>query len=284
MKKIQILLDGKTFHPQHTFENGQCFRWRKMDESYVGVIKNAIVKVAPLGEDYCAEVVKGQLDVESLEHYFDIGTPYETMVNALGKKDKWLNAALQIVKGLRLLRQDPFEMLITFIISSNNNIPKITMSVEDLCLRYGEEIGTYQGIRFYAFPTLEALSSLTEEDLKVRAIGYRAKALHLTIQKIVDESLDLAAPYGMTLEEGIQWLTQFYGVGEKVAQCVLLFGYQNGDAYPIDTWVKQLLKTLYGVENHQKQFIESYFDEYRGFAQQVLFYYMRQFYNKGIQS
>lgn len=281
MKKIQLCLNGKSFHPKHTFENGQCFRWIQDGDEYIGVVDEALVRVKPKGRDFIAEVLLGSLEMDRLKTYFDCETDYLAMEALLSQKDPWLEKAFKIGSGLRLLRQDPFEMLMTFIISSNNNIPKIRLSVEDLCARYGKLLGTYKGIDYYTFPTLDVLAQCSEDDLKVKAIGYRAKSLYKTLEKLKAEAIDLSIPFGLDLEDGIEWLKQFYGVGDKVAQCILLFGYGKEDAYPIDTWVKQMLKELYGVEKNQKAFIETYFGDHRGFAQQVLFYYMRNYYAKG---
>jgi N-glycosylase/DNA lyase len=281
----ELWLNAKTFHPVHTFENGQCFRWQPEGDAYTGIIGQAVVRVEPdeAGNGYRAYTVAGTLTNAQLAAYFDEGTDYVAIETALCKQDKWLRTALSRVSGLRLLRQDPFEMLLSFIISSNNNIPKIRMSIEDLCTRYGAHIGTYRGKAYYAFPSPEALADLEEEDFAVKAVGYRAKSLYRTVRRLADENIDLTLPVSMPLKESVLWLQQFYGVGEKVAHCILLFGYHQTEAYPIDTWVKQMLTTLYGVEEKQqayKAFIETYFVTYRGYAQQVLFYYMRSYYSK----
>ncbi|MBS7525750.1 8-oxoguanine DNA glycosylase [Fusibacter paucivorans] len=281
----KLWLSAATFHPVHTFENGQCFRWRAEGDAYVGVIDAAVVCVtqADDGKGYWADVVLGTLSEARLKDYFDEATDYETIMSSLREQDEWLQKAVDYGCGLRLLRQNSFEMLLSFIISSNNNIPKIRMSIEDLCQKYGLLLGSFHDKDYYAFPTLEVLANLEEEAFSVKAVGYRSKALFQTVRKLSDEALDLDVPSHMTLEEATAWLRQFYGVGEKVAHCILLFGYYQTDAYPIDTWVKQLLTTLYGVEanaNAYKAFIENYFVMYRGYAQQMLFYYMRSCYSK----
>ena len=282
---MTLLRLAKTqFNPVHTFENGQCFRWQVTENGYVGVVKGSLIQVEEVEDAYTISVLLGDISREALETYFDLETDYAAIEAALQKHDKWLEAALSHIQGLRILKQEPFEVLISFIISSNNNIPKIKMSIEDLCERFGEPIGEFNGKMYFAFPTLENLASCDEEALKkVRAIGYRAKAIYKTVQIISQTSLDLDKPNQLSLEEGVTWLTQFYGVGEKVAHCVLLFGYYKTDAYPIDTWVKKLLSELYGVPDKKgahQAFIKSYFTQYSGYAQQLLFYYMRCFYTK----
>ena len=281
-----LRLAKSEFNPVHTFENGQCFRWHLTDNGYVGVVNNSLIQVEEAEDAYVVSLLSGEITPTSLVDYFDLETNYATIEATLRKHDQWLEAALNQIQGLRILKQEPFEMLITFIISSNNNIPKIKMSIEDLCERFGKPIGTVNEKTYYAFPTLESLVSCTEEDLKkVRAIGYRAKAIYNTVQKISELSLDLKTPHDLSLEDGVTWLRQFYGVGEKVAHCVLLFGYYKTDAYPIDTWVKKLLSELYGVPDKKgahQAFIKSYFTQYSGYAQQLLFYYMRCFYTKSV--
>jgi len=281
-----IKLTKSEFNPVNTFENGQCFRWQATAKGYVGVVRGSLIQVIEREDSYDISVLAGNMTQMSLASYFDVGTDYAIIEATLRKHDQWLEAALNAIKGLRLLKQEPFEVLLSFIISSNNNIPKIKMTIEDLCERYGEQVGIFEGKTFYAFPTPERLASCDEEELrKVRAIGYRAKALYKTVQRLSETALDLNIPYALTLDEGVLWLRQFYGVGEKVAHCILLFGYDKTDAYPIDTWVKKLLFELYGVPDKKgahQAFIKSYFTQYSGYAQQLLFYYMRCFYTKGV--
>ena len=272
-----IVLDKDTFDPFHTFTCGQCFRWWSDGSRWYGIVKGCLIAVSEEDCSYDVRALAGDLEDKALSSYFDVQTPYRAITDVLRRQDHWLEAAVDYGKGIRLLRQDPLEMLLTFIVSSNNNIPKIKMTVEALCEAYGQPIQTPLGVK-HAFPTLEALSVLTEEDFKVKSIGYRSKAVYKAVRRLCDEGLDLNKPFELGYEDGKAWLMQFYGIGEKVADCILLFAYGKPEAFPLDTWVKRMLRELYGVKDKQKDyeaFIGAYFNQYGGYAQQYLFHYIR---------
>lgn len=276
-----MVLKSSHFEPVSTFECGQCFRWEKCENGYRGIVKGAILTLRPDARDYRVEIEKALYPIEDayLAHYFDEHADYDSIWKHLKKKDRFLKTAVSNYKGMRLLNQEPFETLITFIISANNNIPKIKMSVEALSQRFGTYIGTIDGREYYSFPTVEALAEASLEALQVKGIGYRAKAVSLTAKRILEESIDLEKMRQLSYIESKNELTKFYGVGEKVADCVLLFSLGHKQAFPIDTWVKKMLQTLYEVEDHPrayKDFVENYFTDYGGYAQQFLFYYMRE--------
>ncbi|MBF4695008.1 DNA-3-methyladenine glycosylase family protein [Fusibacter ferrireducens] len=276
-----MFLKSNDFNPIFTLECGQCFRWLKEAEQYVGVVNGAIISITDLGQDYDIKIEKALSPISDdfLRHYFDESSNYNKILEVLSEKDDYLKASISAYRGLRLLNQDPFETLITFIISANNNIPKIKMSVEALSHKFGTCIGEYNGRLYYSFPTVEALAEAELEDLKVKGMGYRAKAVSLAAKRIRDEQIDLASYREDTYEAAQTALMQFYGVGEKVADCILLFSLNHKEAFPIDTWVKRMLRTFYNIEDQPrayKTFVAQYFTEYGGYAQQFLFYYMRE--------
>ncbi len=281
-----LFIESEKMNPKHTFECGQCFRWQRQGDAYLGVVDQAVIKVERVErnseEIYKIECVLGDVDRDRLWHYFDLDTDYEAIGRELATKDDHLRKAIALSKGLRLLNQAPFETLITFIISSNNNIPKIKLSVEALSQKFGQFIGTYEGQKYYAFPTLDQLSHQDLEALRVKGIGYRNKSVYRTVQQLISGEYDLLAMRGLNYQETHTYLKQFYGVGDKVADCVALFAYGKREAFPIDTWVKKMLKTLYGVEDKAPEFVKTYFTSHGGYAQQYLFYYMRSFYGKGL--
>lgn len=278
-------ISSRYFSPEDTFECGQCFRWQKKDDgTYIGVVDHAVVEVSPMGTDYELSVVAGEIAEDRLMHYFDLETDYAPICDYLRVKDDWLKRSIESGSGIRILNQDPFETLISFAISANNNIPKIKMAIEALSETLGTEIGTVADKVYYAFPTVEQIREANEAALKVRGMGYRFKAVGEIAHRISEQHLDLNHPFLIEDSEGIEWLKQFYGVGDKVASCVLLFAYGKRDAFPIDTWVKRLLRELYGVDDTTgayASFVEQYFDLYGGYAQQYLFHYMRNIKKKG---
>lgn len=273
-----MIITGEYFNPKDTFECGQSFRWRKIDDLYVGVVRRSVLVLEPLSEGYKVKVLGDPMSDSAIGSYFDEDADYRDIIEKLSQKDSWLEKATAFGKGIRLLNQDPFEMLITFIISSNNNIPKIKMSVEALSEQFGDYLMTYNGVRLYSFPTLEQLRTCTTSDLNVKAMGYRARYIANAVRQIHENHLDLNLPFEQDYVTSKMWLKQLYGIGDKVADCVLLFSYRKKNAFPIDTWVKKMLRELYGVEDRQRAyetFVDDYFNLYGGYAQQYLFYYMR---------
>ena len=266
------------FDAKKTFNCGQCFRWRQKEDRYIGIVGHSVIS---LREDDISQTgfnvtLYGQdLSDEALFTYFDGARDYAAILEILSQKDEHLSAAVHEGNGIRILNQEPFETLISFIISSNNHIPKIKMSIEALAEKFGKPIGTLDGLDLYAFPNAEDLHHADLEALNVKAIGYRSKSVKNTCDAIVLNQIDLSIPFKLAYEEAQTWLMQFYGVGEKVADCILLFAYGKDEAFPIDTWVKKILGDLYGVQSGYSDFIRHYFIDFPGIAQQYLFYYMR---------
>lgn len=273
-----MIINNEFFNPKDTFECGQSFRWRKINNLYVGVVRRSVLVIKPLPGAYEVEVFGESLSDSEIRNYFDEDADYGRIIKMLSQKDTWLEKATDFGKGIRLLNQEPFEILMTFIISSNNNIPKIRMAVEALSEQFGDYLMTYEGVRLYAFPTIEQLKACTVEQLSVKGMGYRARYIANAVRQIENDELDLNLPYELDYGTSKSWLKQLYGVGDKVADCVLLFSYKKKNAFPIDTWVKKMLHELYDVADQQKAyeiFVDDYFDVYGGYAQQYLFYYMR---------
>jgi len=301
-----IYLNRDFLDSEKTLECGQCFRWYKQGDVYVGVIRNSILVISAETERHLTpEMTIDSLDVkvvtpdfkspnlgvyrvdiygevlseQEIRDYFDMDTDYETILETLKQMDEHMLAAVEYGKGIRILRQDPYEMLISFILSANNNIPKIKMTIEDLSQKYGKYIGELtigdHRASYYTFPSAQVISELAEGDLVAKAIGYRAKAVYETCRRIVGEAIDLNSCRQLTYSETIEWLRGFYGVGEKVANCVALFGYYQIEAFPVDTWVKKILADFYNVTTHPEAFAKAHFKYYPGIAQQYLFHYYR---------
>lgn len=202
-------------------------------------------------------------------HYFDLETDYRQYERAIVPEDAYLKAAFSFGSGIRILYQDPWEMLITFIISQRKNIPAIRQAVEALSKKCGTCMDKENEI--YAFPTPEQLSSLTLEELKSLSLGYRAKYIYETTKQVVDGSLAIAQWSTLTDKELHKALLCCYGVGEKVANCVALFGYHRIGAFPIDVWIDRIQKTYYNGH-----FPVEKYEGFAGVMQQYLFYYERK--------
>ena len=276
VKKNAYRVASYYFDVTKTLECGQCFRWQKTGDSYVGVVAQSVIVIGPLDDDHHMVTIYGnEMTYAEIAHYFDLETDYEHIFDQLSTIDDHMNNAAAYGKGIRILNQEPFETLLSFIISSNNNIPKIRMTVEALSEKFGKYLGHFQGKPYYTFPDLMTLASASLESLNVKAIGYRAKSIFNTCNRLVEAAYDLQEPYLMDYEEARTWLTQFYGVGGKVADCVLLFAYGKMEAFPIDTWVKKMLGQLYGITANYDAFVKVKFDKFPGMAQQILFFYIR---------
>lgn len=256
----------------HTFECGQCFRWNKNnDGSYIGVVGNSVISVAQDNNDFIFDCE----DIKLINTYFDFDKNYTEIKNKLFLLDDVLPKAIPTGYGIRLLKQDPWEALVSFIISANNNIPRIKKIIESLCMNFGKEI-RYKDNLYYSFPDAKTLSVLSVEQLNVIKSGFRAKYIIDAAKKVSDGIVALDSIYSMDTNEAREYLKQIKGVGNKVADCILLFAYQKYDVFPKDVWIKKVLNDLYGVdEKNFDLFVKEHFGELAGFAQQYLFYYMR---------
>jgi len=282
MDKISAYkVSSKDFDVYKTLECGQCFRWQKEADAYVGVVAQSVLVIERVDdENHLVSIYGNPMSLSEVNHYFDLETDYAVIMKQLGTLDDHMEKAAVYGAGIRLLKQEPFETLISFIVSSNNNIPKIRMTVEALSEKFGIYLGHYQGKPYFSFPDITGLASATIEALNVKAIGYRTKSLFNTCEKIVEAGYDLNEPFKMDYFSARVWLTQFYGVGDKVADCVLLFAYGKMASFPIDTWVKKMLGQLYDVHSGYEVFVREKFSEYPGLAQQILFYYIRNLKDK----
>ncbi len=227
--------------------------------------------------------------------YFDLGRDYGKIKDELSKDDEIMKAATAYGSGIRLLRQDPWETVISFIISQNSNIPRIKSCIEKLCSLYGDFVCEWRGKRWYDFPKASTLAALTPEDLAACKLGYRDKYVAAAAQKIMKDGVQvlaaaeeksrsdgrvLAAEGKSKSDEALKYLRGFLGVGPKVAECINLFGLKHYDSFPLDVWMKRIMSRLYGFDENDvrsmKNYARKHFGKYSGFAQQYLFYYARE--------
>lgn len=288
----QIVREQVTdFHLDHIFDCGQAFRWEKQpDGSYTGIAAGRIANIQ--FEPYENEKTTGRLIINDAadddgqqfwEEYLDLNRDYREIKDALGM-DPVMAEAITYGEGIRLLRQEPWETLISFIISQNNHIPRIKKCIESLSENFGDKVGEYGGKAFYKLPSPEKLASLTEDDLQVCRLGYRAKYLIATAQKVCEEGIGVlnnTALPRVSSAEAYEYITGFTGVGPKVANCIMLFALGKYDSFPLDVWMKRVMEEEYGISSPKEMadFAAENFGEYGGFAQQYLFYYVRE---KGI--
>ena len=257
-------------------DSGQCFRFNKCGDpslehySVAALDKHVLVKKLD-GNSY--DFTCDQKEYDSFwKNYFDLNNSYSEIRARIDKdKDEYLYNASEYGKGIRILRQDPWEMLISFIISQRKNIPAIKASIEKISalagnvIDEGEEFG-----RIYSFPTPEKLAALSMEQLSSCSLGYRDKYVHQAALDVVSGAVDLDAWGKLSDEELMENLLKLFGVGVKVANCEILFGYHRLDAFPIDVWIKKVLDAHY-----QSGFDFERYAPFNGVMQQYLFFYSR---------
>lgn len=286
MQKQEYQLENQeSFVLQHMFECGQCFRWnREADGSYMGVVKNAVIHVKKDGEQI---IFKGKCegDLKSIvRDYFDLNNNYEHMKEKLVKVDDFMRESIEFGQGIRILHQDFWECIISFILSANNNIPRIKKMIERISKEYGNKI-EFEGKDFYTFPTPEQLGKASVEDLRKLGLGFRDKRVYETTRKVLQKEFDLEKVQNLESTELMrEELLKLDGVGEKVADCILLFSLQKFDVFPIDVWVRRVMNELYiHQEKEEKvsrkilhQLAQEKFQQIAGIAQQYLFYWKRE--------
>lgn len=286
MKEQKLVLKNiDSFKLEDIFECGQCFRWdRQEDGSYIGVIKNGVLKVSKQGKSVAFEgVLEG--DINSIVYdYFDLETNYNDFKDRLSKIDDNMKRSIEFGNGIRILNQDLWEMVISFIISANNNIPRIKGIINRISEKVGQKV-TWNGKDYFLFPLPEELSKLSVADLRALGTGFRDKRIYNTTQMIINKEINLDSLIKIKSTEEIRnELLKLDGVGEKVADCILLFALHRFDTFPVDVWVRRVMNVLY-IHNedeakvNKKQIREvaySLFGEIEGIAQQYLFYWARE--------
>ena len=270
----------KDFNIVHTLECGQCFRWKKEDDgSFTGVIKNGIINISTNREN--KTIMKCEISGEVkkiVEEYFDMNRDYSNIKKIISVDDKNMIEAIKYGYGIRILHQDSWEMLISYIISAANNIPRISKTIENISKAYGKKI-LFEDKEYYLFPTPEELGKATIEDLRTLNLGFRDKYVYGATKAVLDGTVNLSDIEKMSYKDAKKELMKINGVGAKVADCILLFSMNKGEAFPIDTWIKKVMVQLYNTKDSLKEIekcAEERFGEYAGIAQQYLFYYMRE--------
>lgn len=281
-----ILKNAKSFELKDIFDCGQCFRWNEeQDGSYTGVFKGNVVNVKKIGKDvYFKGICNGNIK-DVVEDYFDLNRDYEKIKQTLAKIDKNMETSVNYGSGIRILNQDLWETIISFIISANNNIPRIKGIIERLSNNYGDKI-LWEGKEYYTFPTAKQLENVSVEEYRKLGLGFRDIRLFETTQMILEKQVDLEKlkkePNTLIVREELLKLS---GVGPKVADCILLFSdLKRFDVFPIDVWVRRVMNDLYIKEADEtkvsKKKIEALakekFGDLQGLAQQYLFYWRRE--------
>ena len=287
MKEQKIELKNiDSFELKDIFDCGQCFRWNMQEDgSYTGVFGENVLNVKKEKENIIIKgIVKDDIK-KTVEEYFDLNRDYAKIKEKLAKIDENMKTSIKYGQGIRILNQDLWETIISFIISANNNIPRIKGIIERLSEKYGTKI-TWKGKAYYTFPTPKQLKNVTVQDYRSLGLGFRDVRLYETTKMILDKQVDLEKmKQNLNTFEVREQLLTLSGVGPKVADCILLFStLKRFEVFPIDVWVRRVMNDLYikqadetKVSKKQiEKIAEEKFGDLAGLAQQYLFYWRRE--------
>ncbi|KAF5050453.1 hypothetical protein DSECCO2_429250 [anaerobic digester metagenome] len=274
-----IIEDIKDFNTTHIFDCGQCFRWNKEEDgSYTGVVSGKVINVSQLG----TKVIFDNLtldDYHIVKDYFDLDTDYEKIKEKVSTDDI-MKKAIDFGCGIRILNQDEWETMISFMISANNRIPIIKKVIENLSCKFGNFITSYRGRDYYSFPTPEQLAEAPVDKIIECKAGFRAPRIKDAAERFLNERDTIYDLKNKSYQEGLDYLKTYSGIGDKVANCILLFSMKQFDTFPVDVWVRRVMQTLYVDKNTSdkeiRRFAEEKFGDFSGYAQQYLFYYARE--------
>lgn len=263
---VNVTIDN--FNLSQICESGQCFRMKQKNDNRYSIIAGSRYLEAEQQENECMFYC----DEEEFDHfwkgYFDLEGDYAACISQINPNDFYLTNAAAFGSGIRILRQDLWEMIVSFLISQQNNIVRIRRCIRNICESYGEKLLNSQGEIYYGFPKPEVLAKLDEDDLKECNLGYRSKYVVRTARSIVSGEVDLKEVQEMPYRKAKEELLKLFGVGEKVADCICLFSLHHLEAFPVDTHIHQVL------QNHYKRgFPNRRYKGYQGVMQQYIFYY-----------
>lgn len=293
MEQTYIIKNQESFELKDIFDCGQCFRWNKEnDNSYTGIFKDNVLNVRK-------EIEKNESNIENnriifsgicngnieeiVREYFDLDRNYNKIKEKLSKIDNNMKTSIEYGQGIRILNQDLWEMIISFIISENNNIPRIKKIINNISKKYGNEI-EYKDKTYYTFPSLEKLETASMEDLRALGLGFRDKYIYKTCKMINNKEIKIYNFDRQETRDIRNELLRLEGIGPKVADCILLFSdLKRLEVFPIDVWVRRVMNDLYIHNTDEKkvnkkeieQLAVNKFGDLAGIAQQYLFYWKR---------
>ncbi len=291
--EIRLDLITTPFNLNHSLNCGQTFRWEKHGDLWHGVVNDALIKIRQIGEVLQFQAFPENIDDKFMWRYFRL---YDDLAHIYSEiaKDNYIKDAIAKFRGLRIVRQDPWECLISFICATNKSIPAIKDMINNMCARFGKKMKV-NGSEFYTFPEPQVLAQATLKDLRLCKLGFRAERVKQTSRIVCKGDLNFDALKTMRYEEAKSRLVNLPGVGPKVADCVLLFSLDQLEAFPIDVWMKRVILEFY-KEHFDQTFIEKistrnslspnvykkistfgreYFGEYVGYAQEYLYHFKR---------
>ncbi|MCY6355841.1 DNA-3-methyladenine glycosylase family protein [Clostridium sp. ZS2-4] len=274
-----IIKDVKNFELSHVFDCGQCFRWKRQENgNYIGVAFGKVIEVEKRNNDIILYNTNEEEFKNIWCNYFDLYRDYDAIKEILSK-DELLKKSVEFGWGIRLLQQQPFEIIISFIISANNRIPMIKKALNNMAEKWGKSI-IYNDETYYTFPSIDDLKNCTIDEIKECGTGFRAQYIKNTIDGILKGDIDIN--YIKSLDDDMchNELQKLSGVGPKVGDCIMLFSMNKYSAFPVDVWVKRAMQHFYLAPDVSLKKIRVFgrekFGQLSGFAQQYLFYYARE--------
>ena len=266
------------FDLQRTLVSGQTFRWVRKNHGFEGVVRQTLVEIRQEGDALWARTSPKALDQELIEEYFCLNYPLEEALAELAK-DKQLAGALQRQSGIRLLRQEPWECLVSFILAINKSIPQIEKTIVALCDMFGRKVHAGEKT-FSVFPTPQTIAAVPEEILRKTKMGFRARYLKAAAEKVVREQIDLVPYRQKSYSEAKELLLSFYGIGPKVADCICLFALGHQEAFPVDVWIARAMERYYLKKKRSslqrvQEVARKKFGNLAGLAQQYMYHDIR---------
>ncbi|MBE6149615.1 MAG: 8-oxoguanine DNA glycosylase [Firmicutes bacterium] len=269
---VQIDLE-KPFNLDNTLTCGQIFRfYKQVDNSYDVILDDRIINVSVKDNRLYVTSNNEEKLKEKIIEYFDLNNDYEKIGNILISKDKKIEPAINFSKGLKIINQKPFETIIEYIISANNSVNSIANAINNISKKYGEKI-IFNNKEYYLFPSYDKLKYVSIKEYRDCKVGFRDKYIYEIVQKINNKEFIMEYINDLNTEEALKYLMNNIGIGPKVASCILLFSYKRYDVFPIDTWVKKIMKERYNINTEEKmrKFSKEIYGEYCGLAIQYLF-------------
>jgi N-glycosylase/DNA lyase len=281
---LQSLYQG--FDPVVSINSGQVFLWEKHADCWYGIHGERVVRFAQ--KDGCVEFSSFPEDRSCEQEMFRLGDDTREILGEISR-DPLVRRLVKAYPGLRLMRQEPHQCLFSFVCASNTNIPMIRRMLYGMTRKFGRPVKV-DGIEFFTFPSAADMNKASIDELRACGLGYRARAIKAAARAIVSGQIDFGALESASYEDAKKELAQVYGIGNKIADCVLLFSLDKLEAFPIDVWIARALAGHYRWL-HEKSFgdkitpsqyerlsqsARDYFGRYAGYAQQYLYYHMRQ--------
>ncbi len=270
-------LEAGCFNLALTMECGQVFGWHKHDNAYFGIIKENAVVVAQMGDQvkFCAA---GALAASDIAHYLGLDDDLRRILASVAV-DPFMKRVLTTGKGLRLLRQEPWHCLCSYLLSSSNRVERIDRLVKEIARTWGTR-HTISGRRVYRLPEPARLAGCGEAGIRACGAGFRSPYLVRAAKRVADGTIDFALLQAMPYEEAKEVLMTIDGVGDKIADCVLLFAFSKYEAFPVDVWIKKAVEKVYFnskvVNNNEiRRFAREHFGAYAGYAQEYIYYHVR---------